>query len=159
MFDYAIRGFLQVQRDKRTKPRPEFQDPAKPQRLVDFAISFPQVSRSEELSDHGNYIHAISPCSCQLQPTSCFYLHRRIAVTAIEAKAITITSFSLVYIQLYLTCYIQADSPMTAPSPFTSQSVYCRRPQGPHLPHPHPTLVPGYYNERSNSRHGSMHSA
>jgi len=43
---------------------------------------------------------------------------------------------------LYLTCYIQADSPMTAPSPFTSQSVSCRRPQGPHLPQPHP--LPSY---------------
>jgi len=27
---------------------------------------------------------------------------------------------------------------MAAPSPLTSQSVSCRRPQGPHLPQPHP---------------------
>jgi len=32
---------------------------------------------------------------------------------------------------------MQADSPMTAPSPL-SQPVSCRRPQGPHLPQPHP---------------------
>jgi len=35
------------------------------------------------------------------------------------------------------TCYIQTDSPMTAPSPSPS----CRRPQGPHLPQPHPLAL------------------
>ena len=33
---------------------------------------------------------------------------------------------------------------MTAPSPLTSQSVSCRRPQGPHLPQPHPLPLSPY---------------
>jgi len=38
---------------------------------------------------------------------------------------------------------MQTGSSMTAPSPFTSQSVSCRRPQGHHLPQPHPLPPPG----------------
>jgi len=51
------------------------------------------------------------------------------------------TFVTLFYIQLYLMCYMQTDSPMTGPVPFNIRSFFLSAASRPQLPHTHPLNI------------------